>query len=386
MRTTLARSSALGAFFVAVALIVTACGGSSLPGNAVVKIDDTTITKDAFDHWMAVAAKSQAQQTGASSTAGIVAPVPPDFTACVEQLRKTSKPAKGQPSPTTDSLKAQCKTQYEGYRDQVLQLLISSNWYEGEARDQGITLTQKVLAAEFAKRKKQSFKTEKEYRAYLKTSGLTEDDLKLQVKSELLITKLREKITKGATKVTDKAIHDYYVKNKSKYAQPERRDIRIVLTKTKAQADKAKAALEAGSDWKAVAKKYSTDTATKNVGGVLLAVTKGSQEKALNDVVFSAKRSKVYGPVKTQFGYYVVEVTKISPPTQQTEAQAKGAITTVLNQQALDKSLNTFSSAFQKKWKAKTDCRSGYNNLAELCKNAPKSATTATSTTAATTG
>jgi hypothetical protein len=102
MRTTLARSSALGAFFVAVALIVTACGGSSLPGNAVVKIDDTTITKDAFDHWMAVAAKSQAQQTGASSTAGIVAPVPPDFTACVEQLRKTSKPAKGQPSPTTE--------------------------------------------------------------------------------------------------------------------------------------------------------------------------------------------------------------------------------------------------------------------------------------------
>lgn len=389
MRTTLARSSALGAFFVAVALTVSACGGSSLPGNSVVKVDDSTITKETFNHWMAVAAKSQAQQAGAS-TASVVAPVPPDFTACVAQLRKASTTAKGQPAPTTDSLKAQCKTQYESYRDQVLQLLISSSWYEGEASDQGITITQKALDAEFAKRKKQSFKTEKQYQAYLKASGLTEADLKLQVKSELLVTKLRDKITKSSTKVTDKAIHDYYVKNKSKYAEAEKRDIRIVFTKTKAQADKAKAALEAGSDWKVVAKKYSTDTATKNVGGVILAVTKGSQEKALSDVVFAAKRSKVYGPVKTQFGYYVVEVTKISPATQQTEAQAKAAITTALNQQALDKSLNTFSTSFQKKWKAKTDCRSGFNNLAQLCKNAPKSSTTATTTTpttgAATTG
>ena len=49
--------------------------------------------------------------------------------------------------------------------------------------------------------------------------------------------------------------------------------------------------------------------------------------------------------------------TKISPATQRTEAQAKADITTLLNQQAHDKALNTFSTAFQKKWKAKTDCR-----------------------------
>ncbi|HZO35884.1 MAG TPA: peptidyl-prolyl cis-trans isomerase [Solirubrobacteraceae bacterium] len=372
---------ALGAFFVVVALTLTACGGSSLPGNAVVKIDDTTITKDQFNHWMTVAAKSQALQAGAKTTTTVVAPVSPDFAACIAQLRKTSKPAKGQPTPTTESLKAQCKTSYEGYRDQVLQLLISSDWYVGEAADQGVTVTKKALDAEFAKRKKQSFSTEKQYTDYLKTSGLTLEDLKLQVESELLVTKLREKITKSVPKTTDKAIHAYYVKNKSKYAQPERRDIRIVLTKTRAQAVAAKAALTAGQSWTTVAKKYSTDAATKNKGGVILATSKGAQEKALDDVVFAAKRNTLLGPIKTQFGYYVAQVTKISVATQQTEAQAKAAITTLLNQQAQDKALNTFSEGFQKKWKAKTDCRSGFNNLAQLCKNAPKASTTATTTT-----
>lgn len=388
MRSKLARCLALGAFFVAIAVTLAACGGgSSLPGNAVVKVDDTTITRDTFDRWMVVAAKGQAQSAGATSTADVRAPDPPDYAACVAQLRKATKPVKGQPTPTTESLKAQCKTQYEGYRDQVLQLLISSIWYEGEADDQSITIPAKTLDQEFAKRKKQSFDTEAKYTAYLKGSGLTTADLKSQVKTELLVAKLRDKISKGVGKVTDKQISDYYAKNKSKYAQPERRDIRIVLTKTSERANEAKAALQSGQSWKAVAQRFSTDQATKKIGGVLLAVTKGSQEKALDEAVFGAKTKTLIGPVKTQFGYYLVEVTKISRPTQQTEAQAKPEILKLLNQQAQSKALEKFSKEFQEKWKSKTDCRSGFNNLAPLCKNAPKSSTTATApaTTPATT-
>jgi foldase protein PrsA len=386
MRTTLARSSALGAFFVAAALTLGACGGSdSVPSDSVAKVDETPITKATFNHWMTVAAKGQAAASGAKSTSDIAAPVPPDYTVCVAQLRKATKPVKGQPTPTTASLKEQCKAQYESYRDQVLQLLISSVWYAGEGKDQGLTVSDKTLDAEFEKRKKQSFSTDKQYKQYLKASGYTPADLKLQVRADLFGTKLRDKIVKSTGEVTDKQIHSYYVKNKKNYAQEERRDIRIVLTKTRAQALAAKKALESDRSWKSVAKQYSTDQGTKNIGGVLLGVTKGSQEKALGDAVFGAEKNRVIGPVKTQFGYYVVEVDKVSPATQQSEAQAKAAITTALKQERQDKALNTFVEAFQKKWKAKTLCASAYKSL-QLCKNAPKQKTTDTTTGATTPG
>ena len=91
--------------------------------------------------------------------------------------------------------------------------------------------------------------------------------------------------------------------------------MRIVLTKTQAGAQAAKQALSHGQSWTVVAKKYSIDPTTKNKGGLLNGVTKGQQDAALSTAAFSAKVNKVIGPVKGQFGYYVIEVTKIVPAT-----------------------------------------------------------------------
>ena len=74
-----------------------------------------------------------------------------------------------------------------------------------------------------------------------------------------------------------------------------------------------------------VAKKYSIDNATKNHGGLLTGVTKGQEEKALDTAAFSASLNKIFGPIHGQFGYYVVEVTKITPATQQTLAAGHAA-------------------------------------------------------------
>ena len=56
----------------------------------------------------------------------------------------------------------------------------------------------------------------------------------------MLQQKLTQKITEGASKVTDEDVEAYYEKNKKRFAQPERRDLNVVLTKTKAKADEAK--------------------------------------------------------------------------------------------------------------------------------------------------
>lgn len=368
------RFAALGAFFVSIALVVGACGGDSIPGNAVAKVGDKPITRAEFDHWMTVAVKSSQQQAGAQAPAALV-PKPPDFVECVANKRKlAAKPAKGQPKQTDAQLKSQCKQEYEGLRDQVMQFLISSTWIAGEAADQGVKVTDAEIEKQFATTKKQSFPKEADFQKFLKTSGMTLADIKFRVKLDALSNKLRTKITKGQDKVSEKQIAAYYNKNKARFAQPERRDLRIVLTKDEAKAKQAKAALQGGQSWKSVAKRFSIDQASKNQGGVLLAVAKGQQEKALDAAVFKAAKGQLSGPIKTQFGYYVFAVQKITPASQQTLAQATGTIKQLLASQNQQKALDSFVKAFQKKWKDKTNCRTGY--VTQDCKNAPKPKTT----------
>ncbi|HEY4097908.1 MAG TPA: peptidyl-prolyl cis-trans isomerase [Baekduia sp.] len=363
----------MSAFFV-LPLALSACGGGGIPGNAVIKIGSDPIKTSEFDHWMQVAATGQQQQTGATGKAQI--PQPPDFKACIVQKKKTAtKPAKGQPTPTDATYKAQCKTEYDGLKDSVMQFLISSAWIEGESHDQGVKISDTDVKKDFDKQRQTSFPKDADYTKFLQTSGYVQEDLLYRIRVNDLSTKLRDHVLKGSDKVSDAAISSYYNKNKSKFAQPEKRDLKIVLTKTEAQAKAAKAKLDAGQSFATVAKKYSIDQGTKDNGGLLAAVPKGQQEKALDDATFKADKGKIEGPVKTQFGYYVFEVAKITPGSQQTLDQSKASIKQLLVSQQQQNKLNAFVKTFQKKWKDRTDCRKGY--ATSDCKNGPKVATTA---------
>jgi foldase protein PrsA len=344
----------------AIVAVGAGCGG--VPGNAVAEVDGTAIDKDQFNHWMNVAAKTSGQPSA-------TVPDSPDFKNCIAEKRKTApKPAKGQPKTTDEQLKDQCKQEYDALRDQVMQLLTSFQWIEGEAEEQGIKVSDAEVRKSFEEQKKQSFPKDADYKKFLKDYNQTEDDILQRVKLDLLSNKIRDKIIKGKDKVSDAQIQDFYNKNKERFAQPQRRDLRIVLTKTEAKANQAKAALESGESWKTVAKKYSIDEASKAQGGKLPAQAKGTLEKSLDQAVFKAKKGQITGPVKTQFGYYVFEVEKVQKATQQTLEQAKETIRQTLQSQNQQKALDKFVSEFQKKWKDRTECRDGY--VTQVCKGA----------------
>jgi foldase protein PrsA len=345
-----------------VALVAVGAGCGGVPGNAVATVDGNAIDKDSFNHWMNVAAKTSGQPNAA-------VPDPPDYKNCIAEKRKSApKPAKGQPKTTDEQLKAQCKQEYDQLRDQVMQLLTSFQWIQGEAEDQGIKVTDAEVKKSFEEQKKQSFPKEADYKKFLKDYDQTEADILQRVKLDLLSNKIRDKVVKGKDKVTDAQIQDFYNKNKSRFAQPERRDLRIVLTKTEAKAKQAKAALENGQSWQTVAKKYSTDEASKSQGGKLPAQAKGTLEKSLDEAVFKAKKGQIVGPVKTQFGYYVFIVEKIHKAKQQSLEDAKDTIRQTLSTQNQQKALDKFVADFQKKWKERTECREGY--VTQVCKGA----------------
>jgi foldase protein PrsA len=363
---------ALGAL-VGLAAVLTACG-DSVPGNAVARVGDNLITTKTFKHWIGVAARSSRPP---GTTGAVVVPDPPNFTKCIAAKRQSApKPTRGQPAPTDAQFKAQCKQEYKGERDQVMQFLIQSQWVLGEGRDLGVKASDSEVRKSFDKQKKQSFPTEQQYQQFLKSSGMTEKDILLRVKLDLVSNKIRRKVTKGKDKVTDAQVADYYNKNKARFSQPERRSLNVVLTRTRPRALQALAALRSRQSFAAVARKFSVDQASKAAGGKLPDVTPGQQEKNFDAAIFKARKGQLVGPVKTQFGFYVFQVTAITPASQQSLAQAKPTIKQLLMQQGQQKALNDFVKDFQKKWKDQTNCRKGF--VIQLCKNAPKPAKTTT--------
>ena len=364
------RSLALCAFFVVPALALSACGGSDVPGNAVARIGDQSIKKTTFTHWMQIAAVSQAGQQPSSGGKPQV-PDAPSFKQCIAQKKAAApKPAKGQPEPTDAQLKGQCQTEYNGLRDQVMSFLILSTWADQEAPKQGIKVTDKEVQDQIDQAKQQAFPNPADFQKFLQRSGLTEADVFFQQRTQLLQQKITQKVTKGKDKVTDQQAADYYNKNKERFAQPERRDLRIVLTKSRAKAEQAKRAIRSGQSFASVAKRFSIDQASKNQGGKLAGVSKGQQEKALDTAIFSAKKGELVGPVKTQFGWYVLEVTGITPGRQQSLEQSKASIKQILASENQRKALENFGKSYRKRWKGATSCRDGY--VTQDCKNAPK--------------
>jgi len=344
------------------ALVFAACG-NEVPSGAVAKVGDDTVTQEEFDKWLAIAVKGQGQ----GGTAAV--PDPPDFTKCVEAKKKTPVP-KGEERPTDEALKKQCKTEFDGLKQEVMQFLIQAEWVEQEAADQDIKITDKEIQRALEDQKKQAFPNDKQYEEFLASSGMTEEDVLFRVKLSQLQQKLTEKVTGDAKKVSDADIEAYYEKNKKRFAQPERRDLRVVLTKTEAKAEQAKRALESGQPWKAVVKRYSIDEASKSQNGLLPAVTEGQQEKAFDTAIFAAQRSETEGPVKTQFGWYVFEVEKVTKASQQSLEQSKDTIRNLLRSQREQKALDEFIKSFREDYKDETECADDFR-VAE-CANAPK--------------
>jgi foldase protein PrsA len=374
---------ALCAFFVLPVLLLSACG-SDVPGNSVAKIGDQSIKKTTFDHWMQIAAVSQAGQANPNATGTPKAQIPdaPSFTKCVATKKASAaKPAKGQPEPTEAQLKGQCQQEYNTLRDQVLEFLIRGNWIEQETSKEKVAVSDKDVQKQIDAAVKQAFQNPGDFQKFLQRSGLTQADVFYQQRNQLLQQKLTEKVTKAQGKVTDAQIAAYYEKNKAKFATPERRDLRIVLTKTQAKAAQAKRALDSGQSWTAVTKKYSVDQASKAQGGKLSGVAKGQQEKALDAAIFKAPKGKLVGPVKTQFGYYILEVSKVTPAKQQSLEQSKASIQQILTSDSQRKALDKFGKDYRKRWKAETSCRKGFTTAD--CKNGPKTQSTATTAPAA---
>ena len=83
---------------------------------------------------------------------------------------------------------------------------------------------------------------------------------------------------------------------------------RHILVSTEEECLELKSRILGGEDFEKIARAYST-CPSKDHGGDLGQFGPGMMVKEFDEVVFSADLSTLQGPVKTQFGYHLLEVT-----------------------------------------------------------------------------
>jgi parvulin-like peptidyl-prolyl isomerase len=298
------------------------CGGDGgVPGDAVATVDGQAIDQQSFDHRLEVTAKIN-----------------------------------GKPR--------------EQVRDQVMSELLTGLWIEGEAEDRGISVDSAAVRRDFERQKRLSFPEDADFQRFLKRSGQTEKDILERVRLDLLSSRIRDDAT-GDPKVTEEQIAAHFERNKASFKQPEQRDLRVVVTPSKAKAAAARAALAGGASWSAVARRHSIDRASRSDGGRMRRVTRAQQDKVLGDAVFGAPMGRLSGPVKAEDGYYVFEVTRVFRARQQTLDEARPTIERLLVSERRRKQLNEFAEEFREKWRSRTECREGY--VTSDCKNGSNS-------------
>jgi len=251
--------------------------------------------------------------------------------------------------------------QYEGLKKTALEELLQSIWLKGQAAEMGIEATPKEVAAELKKIKEQTFESsEKKFQEFLKESHFTKADVLDRVEIQVLSNQIQEQIREEASAPSSGEIQDYYDAAKSsQFTTPESRDIRLVVNKDESKVEEAKAALEKDDSvesWEKVAKKYSSDPATKNKGGLQSAVTEGGISEPLNAEVFAAEQGELEGPLKESRGFVIFEVSKITPEKVQELEAVESQISSQLEEQAAQQDFSRFVGNWESLWSSRTFC------------------------------
>ena len=306
-------------------LTLVACGGSSsadVPSGAIAVVGDKPITKAEFDQLM-------------------------------EQQKKAAE-SKGQTFPQAGT------PEYETVKATVVKGLVELREWELEGAAMGIKVTDQEIETQLKQLKQQYGLTdEQKYQAQLAKLGVTDAQVRDQLRTRILSNKIFEAVTKNA-KPTEIDIANYYKQNSANYQQPESRDVRHILVKTKAQADDLYNRIKGGADFATLAKKYTQDSASKADGGKFTAY-KGRTVAPFDEFVFSAKTGELSKPIKTKFGWHIIQVLSAVKPAAETPlSQVHDTIKTTLTQQKQNTAMKNWIANLKKKYADQISYAPGY--------------------------
>ena len=233
--------------------------------------------------------------------------------------------------------------QYEAIVAQIMPQLVDIEIAEAYAEEQGITVSEGEVDQEIeslkdqvvqqAQSQGQDVEREAAFEQALQQAGLTEEELRQQIREQLPIQEVQERVAEGAGP-SDEDVQRFYDENKAaQFTTPETRCARHILFNKdqEQQAEEVKGQLEDGGDFAELAGEFSQDPGSAEQGGDLGCLGRGETVPNFEEAVFNAEQGEILGPVETEFGYHVIEVTDIqeesTQPLSEVEAQIREQLT-----------------------------------------------------------
>jgi peptidyl-prolyl cis-trans isomerase SurA len=229
----------------------------------------------------------------------------------------------------------------------VLDELIVNQILVDHASHAGITVSEAEVDNKVAEL--QSPYSAEEFQKRLRDQGLEMDDLRKELRRNIIITKLFNKEIISSIKVTDAEIAAYYERNKANfnvpetayhlaqiqvtpYADPEVRNLKNDDAKTPAAAARKiqalYARLRAGDDFATVAQEYSEDPRTASGGGDMgfipaSALDSPPSTPQLKQAVLSLQVNQFTGIIPTATGYHIIKLLGKEPAATHTLSELR---------------------------------------------------------------
>ena len=272
--------------------------------------------------------------------------------------------------------------EYQSLQQQLVAFLVQREELEHEAEKLGVKISDKDVA----KAREEVVATrfngkEKDLESALKDQGLSNAVLLKTLRVSVLSKAIFDAVTKDV-KVDDTEALTYYTQNQDQYkTTAPSRDVRHILigqqvdptcvpspptttceidfAKSKEEADRIYAELKGGADFAALAKKFSDDPGSKDIGGKYFAV-KGRSVPEFDKVAFELKTNEISEPVRTQFGYHVIQAMGNIEPAGVTPFETvKAAIKQPLLQTKRNETITTWLEDLQKQYDGKVNYAAG---------------------------
>ncbi len=227
--------------------------------------------------------------------------------------------------------------EYETAVQQVMPQLVGIEIAKTYAEEEGITVSDEEVDKEIegierqvgeqARASGQDLSDQEAFDEALKQNQISEDELRQDLRENLPVQQVQERVA-GNAEPSDEEIQKFYDENKTaQFTQPAQRCVRHILFNKDQQqkAEEVRAQLQDGGDFAALAKENSQDPGSAEKGGDLGCLGKGETVPPFEEAAFAAETGEVVGPVETEFGYHIIEVTEIreeqTQPLDEVETQ-----------------------------------------------------------------
>jgi parvulin-like peptidyl-prolyl isomerase len=247
-----------------------------------------------------------------------------------DRLSEMTKAQLGQQQQATQQSGQQQTQDIEGATRQALEGLIQFRLVLDGARKEGVAIEESAVDARMDQLKQQVAAQGQNYEELLKTRQISEEVLRDQQRVQLAVDLVAVKLVPYSP---DAELRQTLSERKDDFLEVR---VRHVLVKDKATADTVRQELLSGGSWATVAKQRSIDTQSKDKGGDLGFNAKGATVKQFETAEYKLATqgncegktsgscaSPISQPVKTQFGYHVLQVVGVRLPKLDNDLRAK---------------------------------------------------------------